>query len=346
MMEQEPGNEKGIIPRWLWAALAVLLLALVIALFVYDKPPEPSTALLYNVEPFTEVKPAEIAFRETGSFPLDLPSPSAMAIGQDGSLYVGGDGLIVVLNGEGKETARFAVKEQPMCLAVQPAGTVSAGNLLIGMRNHIEVLSSNGDPVAVWPSLDEKGCITSLAANAEGVFAADAGNRIVLFYGYDGVIKNRIGAADPNREIQGFIVPSPYFDLAFDPSGALWVVNPGRHGLECYRSNGDLVSSWYRSGMGLAEFCGCCNPIHIAFRSDNTLVTAEKGLSRVKLYAPDNTLLGIVVAPEAIQTHYNSSLTEAEEPPIADLAVDAHDRVLVLDRIKKAIRIFEQRKPL
>ena len=346
MMEPESGSEKGIIPRWLWAALAVLLVGLVIALFVYDKPPEPGNALLYDIAPFTDVKPAEITFRETNLFPVDIPAPNAMAVGQNGCLYVAGDGFIITLSAEGKETARFEVKEQPMCLAVQPVGTVSAGNLLVGMRNHIEIINSNGDPVATWPSLDEKGCFTSLAANTDGVYAADAGNRIVLFYGYDGVLKNRLGAEDPKREIPGFIVPSPYFDLAFDPSGVLWVVNPGRHGLESYRSNGDLVSSWYHSGMGLADFCGCCNPIHIAFRSDNTLVTAEKGLNRVKLYAPDNSLLGIVVTPETMQTHYNGSLTGTEEPPIADLAVDAQDRVLVLDRYKKAIRIFEQQKTL
>ena len=344
-MEQKPVTGAGIIPRWVWTLVAVIVLGLVTALFIYDTPPEPDTVLQYTLPPIPPKAPSAVSFKELAGFPVDIPSPSAMGIGQDGSLFVGGGGVILRLNPEGKETGRINVKEQPTCLAICPKGSPSADELLVGMRNHIEVYNSNGESVTVWPNLDEKGYITSLAANQEGVFAADAGNRIVLFYGHDGVLKTRIGAEDKARDIPGFIVPSPYFDLALDPSGVFWVVNPGRHGLESYRSNGDPISSWYRMGMDLPSFCGCCNPIHIAFRPDGSLVTLEKGLDRVKLYAPDNTLLGVVLDMSATKTK-EDAMSCTDEPPFADLAVDVQNRVYILDRVKKAVRIFEQQKAM
>ena len=284
-----------------------------------------------------EVAPKGVAFREVARIPLDVTNPSALAVGRDGKVYAACEDVVVVLDAQGRETARFSVKGRPGCMAVAPDG-----KLLIGLRNHVEVLDTKGAPVATWPDLGERAYLTSIVADEDNVFAADAGNRIVLRFDKTGNVQTRIGKRDPERHGPGLVVPSPYFDVALDPMGSLWVVNPGRHGFENYRPNGDLVSSWYRSGMDAASFCGCCNPIHIAFRSDSSLVTAEKGLSRVKVYGPDTKLVGVVFAPEGPAPHENESLFCNVEPPIMDLAVDAQDRILVLNKPEKAILVFEQ----
>ena len=39
---------------------------------------------------------------------------------------------------------------------------------------------------------------------------------------------------DTLKEIPGFIIPSPYFDLLIGIYGKLWVVNPGLHSFENY----------------------------------------------------------------------------------------------------------------
>jgi hypothetical protein len=271
---------------------------------------------------------------------LDIANPSALAAGPNGNLYVAGENLILALDAKGNPVARFSVEGRPGCLATLPGE-----KLLVGLRNRLEVFDAKGSRVATWQDLGERGYLTSVVADEEDVFAADAGNRIVLRLGLDGKLRNRIGERDKERGVPGFHVPSPYFDVALDPMQSLWVVNPGKCGLENYRPNGELISSWYRSGMEMEAFCGCCNPIHIAFRSDSTLVTVEKGISRVKVYSPDTQLLGVVSAEKPPPVDDNKALFCNVEPPIVDLAVDKQDRILLLDKSQKAVLVFEENAP-
>ncbi len=289
-----------------------------------------------DAEPAASAAPG-LAFKEAQRIPVDVDNPSALALDAKGALYVAGENAIVKLDAGGKESARFDVKGRPGCIAATPEGT-----LLAGIRNRIHVIDAKGATVATWDDLGERAYLTSIVADESNVYAADAGNRIVLRFDHKGVALGRIGKRDHERNIPGLVVPSPYFDVALDPMGELWVVNPGKHGLENYRSNGDLVSSWYRSGMDVASFCGCCNPIHIAFRSNSSVVTAEKGLSRVKVYGPDTTLLGVVLAPEHPEPLSDEAMFCNVEPPIMDIAVDAKDRILVLDKSQKAVLVFEE----
>jgi len=325
-------KQTRLIPGWIWAALVVIAMVLVFVFFFTDRRKEPPVAFEYDVSSYADVDPEHVTFKEIDRLTLDITDPSALAVGPDDRIYVAGENGVAVFGPEGKEVARYTVKGRPDCLAVCPDK-----KLLLGMRDHIEVFDADGAPLAVWPTLDDQAYLTSITADEENVFAADAGNRVILRYDYAGKLLGRIGEPDAAREIPGFVVPSPYFDVALDPQGMLWAVNPGKHGFENYRPNGDLVSSWYRSGMGLDAFCGCCNPIHLAFRSDGSFVTAEKGLNRVKVYSPDTKFLAVVAPPEAFGDPESDI-----GPPVKDLAVDQRDRVLVLDGHQKAVRIFEK----
>jgi hypothetical protein len=84
--------------------------------------------------------------------------------------------------------------------------------------------------------------------------------------------------------------------------------------------------------MDIEGFCGCCNPTHLAARADGAWVTAEKGIPRVKLYAREGRLLGVVAAPDQF----------AEGRVVADLAVDDAGRVLVLEKGAARIRVFSE----
>ena len=57
-----------------------------------------------------------------------------------------------------------------------------------------------------------------------------------------------IGARDPDRNIRGFVVPSPYFCVRMAPDGLLRVTNPGEHQIEAYTLDGDLETG---VGQGL-----------------------------------------------------------------------------------------------
>jgi hypothetical protein len=89
-----------------------------------------------------------------------------------------------------------------------------------------------------------------------------------------------------------------------------------------------LLAAWSSPGMLTPGFSGCCNPAYLAVLANGDLVTSEKKISRVKVYAPDGMLRCVVVPPAALPG-------EAARPVAADRA----GRVLVLDGPR--VRIFE-----
>ena len=328
------------LPMWVWVLVAVGAVGSVVFLASKDRRREPPQSFRYEIAQYEQVDPSLILCSESAAITPDIPQLQALATSQDGRIYVAGANAVVVYGLDGNELARYTVSRAPGCLAVAPDGEI-----LLGMTDHIEVLHANGKPKAVWPALSGHAHVTSIAADAENVYVADAGNRVVVRFDRKGNFVKRIGQADPANDVPGFIVPSPCFDVAFDNTGALWAVNPGRHGLENYRCDGTLITAWYRPSMEPDGFSGCCNPSHVAFRSDGSLVTAEKGLARVKIYSVDRKLVGFVAPPETFHGAPTGAFSAELETPLVDVAVDSKDRILVLDANKNAVRVFEEKEP-
>ncbi len=292
--------------------------------------PEPGPNLTYDVAAYAKLDEVETRFEETGLIELELEDAEAMAVGPDGRLYVAGKDAVAVFGEDDAEVARFATTGSAKCLTVAEDGT-----LYLGFQKHIEVMGGDGKVLSAWPEIDPRSYITSIAVLEDNVFVADAGNRVVLRYDLEGTLLGRIGEANPDEDIPGIEVPSPYLDLAVNDEGDLWVVNPGLLGLERYRPDGSIVTSWYKpSVVKLEGFSGCCNPTHIAFSNDGKLVTSEKGLVRVKIYD--------VTSGEFQELVAGSKLFPREQS-LKDLVVDAQDRILALDPRTNAIRIFEQK---
>jgi len=202
------------------------------------------------------------------------------------------------------------------------------------MTDHIEVVDNEGNLLSNWEILNDQVYITSIALDEKSVFVADAGNKIVYHYDRNGKLLNEIGRKDPVKGIPGFIIPSPYFDLAVGREGQLWVVNPGRHAFEAYTADGDLISSWAKTSMQVDGFSGCCNPSHIALLEDGNFVTSEKGIERVKIHHPSGEFRCVVAGPEKFD----------EGTTGLDLAVDSQGRIFVLDPKKGMVRIFEKKE--
>ncbi|MBW7864825.1 MAG: hypothetical protein GX580_07185 [Candidatus Hydrogenedens sp.] len=330
-------NVKPVIPRWAWAALTLAAVAAVLALFAMEKTSEPAGILKYDVSGHAKVDADHVRFREMARVDLALENPTGLAVTADGRWLVTGENVLLILDASGRELARRELGGTPDCVASGPDGKI-----YLGMRRNIEVRDAEGLSPSLWPDLGERAWISALAVDENNVYAADSGNRALLRLDPAGNVVGRIGQRDPERGIPGLILPSPHMRVMFDAMGGLWVTNTGRHGFEQYRPDGTLVSSWYKASMGLDGFCGCCNPSAAAFRSDGSVVTAEKGIVRVKVHAPDSSLVGVVAAPESLGAVLNPESGPEDALVVPDVAVDAEDRVLVLHAPWKKILVFEE----
>jgi len=279
----------------------------------------------YNIERFKESDSSLVHFSEVGRIPLELPHVYGLAVGPKGNIYVSGDEAVHVFSGDGIRQSTISVDEPVHCLAVE-----NNGDVYLGMNDHVEVYDLDGIKKAGWESRGEEAIFTSIALSEDYVFVADAGNLIVWKFDKTGSLLQRIGEKDENKDIPGFIIPSPYFDVAVDPDGFLWAANTGRHSLENYTMDGGFRTSWGKFSMGMEGFCGCCNPTHFIFLEDGSFITSEKGIARIKIHNQLGEMVSVVAGPDQF----------VEGTVGLDLAVDSAQRIFVLDPKQRLVRIF------
>ena len=297
----------------------------------------------YDVSELIKTDPALVMYIESlKPITTAQKDTSAIAIDTNDNIYVAGGDRILVFDDSGKRIKQFPINGKVRGLAISATGKIYAG-----YQNHIEVLKSDGILLSKWDDLSDRAVITSIAIAGDDVFVADAGNRVVYRYDLDGNIINEIGRKNPDRNIPGFVIPSPYFDLAIASDGLLRVVNPGAHHIEAYTFDGDLEFAWGKTSAAIEGFCGCCNPVNFAILSDDSFITCEKGLTRVKQYDQDGKFIGVVAGTQQL---IDPKLARICETPAQcqvggfDIAVDSKDRVYVLDTMRNTVRIFTRKE--
>ncbi len=284
-----------------------------------------------QLEELSRIDDALILYHETSPLvPGGLDELSAITMDAAGRIYAGGGTTVVVMDAQGGIIRQIRVEGKVSCLAVD-----TDERLYVGLGHSVHRFEANGDPAGLFCELSPDAIITSLAVADGGVFVADANGRTVHRFSRDGspasVIDGKTGLTDG----PGFVIPSPYFDIAPGQGGTLWIVNPGLHRLEEYNFNGERIAVWpQRPGMGVEDFCGCCNPAHIARLRDGSIITSEKGLARIKVYTSRGRFTGVVATPEQFDRHELGR----------DLAVDSNDRILVADPARCQVRVFERKK--
>ncbi len=323
--------------------IALSIVVAIIALLKLDTTGQKGSGLgqeyVYEVD--TKVDPDLILYEESAPpISTGLTSSHSIALDSKGAVYVVGDKTVLVFSDSGYLLNKIDLTDLPRCLTI-----TDDGKIYIGMKDHVEIYDNQGKQLTSWQSLGEKALLTSMAVYKNNVFVADAGNRIVLRYDTTGRIINRIGEKDKERNISGFIIPTPYFDLTVAPDGLLRVTNPGRHHIEAYTFDGDLEFWWGEFSSSVEGFCGCCNPVNFAILEDESFVTCEKGLKRVKIYDPEGAFVGVVATPEQLGGPARICVLPEEcQTGGFDLAVDNEGRVFILDTVKNIVRIFSKKK--
>ncbi|HKK61827.1 MAG TPA: hypothetical protein VJ951_04655 [Bacteroidales bacterium] len=279
----------------------------------------------YDIEEYKVVDDFLIGYKETKNFPLNNAKPLAIDV-SDGMIWLAGENQLMVITTAGQ------LQMQSPLSGTATAIEVTTDAVYISYEDHVKKYSKEGEQLDAWETPGLNCAFTSLAASESELYVADAGNRRVLRYGFDG---NLIGEFEGKAESaagHGFIVPSANFDLVVNSFGELWVVNPGKHAVENYSKDGRMRGFWQKGSMSLEGFSGCCNPAEITVLSDGSFVTSEKGLVRIKVYDESGEMKTVVAAPEKFK----------EEGLAPEVAVDADDVIYALDFDRNTIRVFEK----
>jgi sugar lactone lactonase YvrE len=271
------------------------------------KDPNP---FAYDVERLRKTDPKLIHYEQVGHFPCPNPDPRRIVIGPEDRVYIAAGNAVSMLDRDGTQVIDVGLGTAARCVAVAGDGTIYAG-----VRDHVEVFDLKGKRLATWDSPGKRTWFTGLAVGEKDVFAADAGNRVVLRYDQSG-------------------------------DGLLRVNNTGRHRVEAYTPSGDLEFSWGKPTAAIEGFCGCCNPVGLAMLPDGRYVTCEKGLPRVKVYSAEGAFESVVAGPESFVENAKATFVKGTEDCRLgglDAAVDSQQRIYILDLVANDVRVMKRK---
>jgi len=295
----------------------------------------------YDVEHLQKSDPALLRYTEIARFPCGLGRPSAIATAADGAIFVGGNEGVRKFSPSGELVAEMPLADPVHAIALRPSG-----ELLVGQPGCLRVLDATGTELARWQQPGARFLPTSIAVTAAAIYVADAGGRVVVKLDPQGKQLAIIGARDLDRNLRGFVVPSPYFCVRMAPDGLLRISNPGEHQIEAFTTDGDLELVWGKGSFSVEGFCGCCNPVSFEVFPDGSFVTCEKGLPRVKLYDSHGGFTGLVAGPEAFPEYLKAANTGAPDTLNAGIyaAIDPQLRVIILDGVGGTVRIMQAKE--
>jgi hypothetical protein len=295
----------------------------------------------YDVSRFQKSDPALVRYEEVLRFAVGLERARNIAAAPDGSIFVVGTGGIRKFSPKGEPVLTIPTDDPVYSIALR-----SNGEILAGRKEKISVHDADGAVISNWSDMPKGMLPTSIAIVGEQVFVADAENNSLWKFDATGKKTGVIGTRDPDRNIKGFMIPSPYFCVRMAPDGLLRVTNPGEHQIEAYTLDGDLEVAWGKASFSIDGFCGCCNPVSFDVFPDGSFVTCEKGLPRVKLHDSHGEFTGLVAGPEAFPEYLKAANAGTPHSLGSGIyaAIDPQGRVLVLDVVVGDVRIMTLKK--
>ncbi|MBA7535120.1 hypothetical protein ES705_27371 [subsurface metagenome] len=301
----------------LYISLAIIILF--ILFIVYDTMTGNNVAIDQKVITLPDVQ-QEAMWEIAAEIVIPYGDLKAVATTDKGVL-IGGNSFMALYN--------YDLKLLWNSLLSDPIGAIAAyGNTIYaGTIETILLFTSEGEQIDEWGPFDDNSIITCVAANRDYVAIADAGDKVVFVLNKDGALVSLVG--QPGNQ---YVVPSPYFDVSFSDDGFLVTANPGKRNIEFRTIKGEITSYFGEAGTDLEYFCGCCNPSHFVFLPGGNLITAEKGINRIKIVEPDGDLVELVARPE----QFTASV------PV-DLAVSKENLIYAANPVNSTLYVFKRK---
>ena len=200
-------------------ALAVIIVTVVSLDYISSKPGElPANPYALGMDLFSRTDTALIMFNEKRNLTINFSEPTGLCI-SNGKIFVVGDQKLQIIEPNGNLLKEINFELKPTCVFASP------DNIYIGFRKSLTILNREGLKIANCNSFSDSTVITSITERSGIIFVADAGKRIVRKFDQTGKPVGEIEGKSGNDQIHGFIIPSPYFDLAFNDSSIYVLTN-------------------------------------------------------------------------------------------------------------------------
>jgi sugar lactone lactonase YvrE len=239
-------------------------------------------------------------------------------------IYVLGDGEVRTFEPDGKLIRSWKAPDGAACIHIG-----SAEQVYVGLAGRVEIYSATGVHKGGFAAEanGKPAGITAIRTWGQEILVADAAARKIRRYDRGG---KQLGEIGTQSKTGGFMLPNRSLDIAVDANGIVFATDTGRHRVSSWVMDGSPAGHFGKFGLAKPEdFVGCCNPVNLAVGPDGKIITAEKVISRVKVFTRDGKLLGLI-GPE----HFDPKCIHLH------LAVDSRGRILVADPVRMEIKAF------
>jgi sugar lactone lactonase YvrE len=250
-------------------------------------------------------------------------SLKGIALDQKGRLYAAGDSEVKVFDTAGALLRRWSTALPPSSVAA-----ASDGSVWVGQAGQVEIFSETGNLLRTWKNRDYLERVTSIGFINDTVLIGDASTRCIHRFDAEGRFLNSIG--NDNR-MRGLRIPNGVVDFGVDSQGVIHVANPGKHRVEHYSPEGQMLGHMGKfTGPDPTGFSGCCNPTNVAVVGPDLLCVTEKAGPRAKIYNFAGKLITMIESSEFDPGAKNM-----------DVVADARGHIFISDPAKLAVFEFE-----
>lgn len=274
----------------------------------------------------TEPAPAVRVYSTTGKLLRTLPlpiKPGAIAVGQDGVLFVGGGGKLLKLDAAGNLLASVPSPVAGESVEIGPDMDEMIREMAKDQQRPVDGIRKEMKE-GLQRRLSE---VTGVAVTEQDVFLAVPSPNDFTFrvYRFDHALQNPKLVVEKLRGCCG------QMDIQAH-AGNLWIPHNARHQVECRDRDGKQLSKFGKAGRVKAQdFGGCCEPKNMRVLSSGDILVAESGPPTcIKRFSASGKFLGVVALADS----------KGECVRVTVQASSDGSRYYLLDTERDAIRVF------